>query len=167
MSIATTAQYTRSAPAIMQSRHFDGITVTSSIYVRSIGAQARTATRSTPCSQDETCTPFHTTILFVCPRMSDRVRNTTTWVYDANGPRLIRGNAPSEPSSMAPQPQLRADATETKSLCDCCAAARVVRELSQKMAEDNAVIPPVDDNVDHYFPELNGGMPYQQRILSA
>lgn len=123
-------------------------------------------------SQDGTATLFPVlTIRFFSAGIyiHDHVQHTNEWVQDENGPRWIRRIAALEPSSTWPQPAGAPSSPppETKTMCDCCAAARTIRELEKLMADDKAKTPPTNDDVDHYFPALINATGGQRLIMPS
>lgn len=79
----------------------------------------------------------------------DYRQRTVLWINDQNGPRWIRGIAPSEPSSTRPQPAFAPP--DENGMCDCCAAAKIVRELDADMARDLGNLPRIDVGVEVGF----------------
>jgi hypothetical protein len=73
--------------------------------------------------------------------IENHFRRTTGWLDDQHGPRWIRGLAVSEPASIHPQRLINSgpqSSAKISTVCDCCAAARIVRELDSDMAKDAA-----------------------------
>jgi hypothetical protein len=169
MNPGRTPRTIHSAPTVCQTLFLDGATITSAD-LRAMSIRAGTDYLFVG-SQGVTTTEFHPTIRIQfygnnIMSFHDIRNNTITWLDDANGPRVIRGIAPSEPSSIPPQPMgaprrppgpplppASTPAQEGKFLCDCCAAAQIVKELEGLMAEHTRALL-MDSDIAFHFPAL-------------
>lgn len=144
---------TSSAPTVLQAFHLDGITVTSSQDIRTLSAYARTDILYVG-SRDGTCTmfPILTIRVFLTGiSVENHFHRMFGWLDDQHGPRWIRGLAVSEPASSHPQRLISFgphECSRIQTTCDCCAAARIVRELDSDMAKDVGKIARTDEMFD-------------------
>lgn len=142
ISAATTTHFTRSAPAALNIHRLDGTTLAPST-TRTSEIPPRTSV-----SYSTTLDIVHSQSRSLGMHIAPNVvvsrellqSRTASWVHDDAGPRWIRGIDAAEPPSARPQlvENVGVVVSNSKTLCDCCAAARHIRELDRKMAADTS-----------------------------
>ena len=158
----TSHQTVRSAPTILQFRVLDGATVVSSTPTRSAQYYAICAICTCAHYADlEAAVDDSATILSFDRDGNQIVENDPSirahlvshlkeWLKQHNEPRWIRGLSPTEPSSP------RSKRNIFQRLHTLCATILELQGLERQMQADLGGDAHVDENTDHYHPELQG-----------
>ena len=138
LASVTSAQYTRSAPAAMETYFYDGATLTESFFLDMSSRTGTQTFRVTAVDQNgnQSGDPLQLWVVANRILVHHLRQRTHEWLSDTAGPKLLCAQARVDLGPAQEPSTIPAGDPDPSTMCPGCAHAHYIRKIEQDMARD-------------------------------